>query len=206
MKPTSNALTRLTQPGIGEAVQILVNAFTGDPLMEYLFPGHADRPEQFGKFFQANLEYTVMAGEAYIDSSSAGVAAWLFPGDAERPVVPRQDDPRFGLKDVLGEHTYQRLSRFTRSINKQHRELMPGSYCYLMFLGVDRAQQGKGTGSLLIRPVLERADEKRLPCLLDTMTAKNVAFYAKHDFEVRSETCVCGDGPRAWAMVRQPRP
>ena len=206
MEPIPNKFTRLTQPGLCEAVQILVNAFTGDPLMEYLLPGHADRPEQLSQFFQANLEYAVKAGEAYIDSSSSGVAVWLFPGDAERSVVPRQDDPRFGLKDVLGEHTYQRLSRFTQYINKQHRELIPGSYCYLMFLGVDRAQQGKGTGSLLIRPVLDRADQKRLPCLLDTMTKKSVAFYARHDFEVRSETWVCGDGPRAWAMVRQPRP
>ena len=206
MEPTSNAPTRLTQSGIVEAVHILARAFTGDPLMDYLFPDHADRPEQLGHFFRANLEYAVMAGEAYVDSSLAGVAAWLFPGDAERPVVPRQDDPRFGLKDVLGEHTYQRLRRFTQYINKQHRELIPGSYCYLMFLGVDRAQQGKGTGSLLIRPVLDRADQKRLPCLLDTMTKKNVAFYARHDFEVRSETWVCGDGPQAWAMVRQPRP
>jgi len=205
MEPISNTLTRLPQPRIGEAVQILVDAFTGDPLMAYLFPAHAERPEELRHFFRANLEYALIVGEIYIARSSTGVAVWLFPGDAERSVVPRQEDPRFGLRDLLAEDTYQRLDRFIRTINKLHRGLISGSYCYLMFLGVNRGQQGKGTGSLLIRPVIERADEKRLPCLLDTMTDRNVAFYAKKDFEVLIEEKVCGDGPMTWTMVRQPK-
>jgi len=134
------------------------------------------------------------------------VAVWLFPGDAERPVIPRENDPRLRLKDVLGEHTYAGLSRFTQFTNKLHRELISGSYFYLMFLGVKKIYQGKGIGSQLIKPMLARADEKRLPCLLDTITAKNVEFYTKRNFEVISETEVCGVGPHAWVMIRHPQP
>jgi hypothetical protein len=32
-----------------------------------------------------------------------------------------------------------------------------------MFLGVNRAEQGKSIGSRLLKPVLEMADEKKLP-------------------------------------------
>ncbi len=205
MEPT-DSLTRLTQAGIDEAVRILAEAFTGDLLMDYLFPGHADRSEELRHFFRANVEFALMAGEVYLDPSSAGVAVWLFPGDIERPVVARENDPRTILKDLLGKHTYERLSSFTQFTNNAHRKLIHGSYCYLMFLAVEKMQQGKGIGSLLIRPVLERADKKRLPCLLDTMAAENIAFYTECDFEVLSEARVCGDGPRAWVMIRRPQP
>ena len=206
MEPTSNALIRLSQSGIDEAIQILAGAFNGDPLMDYLFPDREEQPEQLNHFFRANLQHALIVGEIYLSSPSAGVAVWLFPGDVERPVIPRQDDPRLRLRDILGEHTYVRLRRFTQFTNKLHREVLQGSYCYLMFLGVEKRQQGKGTGSLLIKPMLARADEKRLPCLLDTITAKNVAFYTKRNFEVISETKVCGDGPHAWIMIRHPQP
>jgi hypothetical protein len=33
-------ISRLKESGVSEAVKVLVNAFTGDPLIDYLFPEH----------------------------------------------------------------------------------------------------------------------------------------------------------------------
>ncbi len=205
MDPNSNDFTRLTQPGIGEAVRILIEAFTGDPLMDYLFPEHKEQPDHLSQFFHVNLEYAVMTGEVYAAPSMTGVSVWLFPGDTNRPVVSRQYDPRMRLERLYDEEKHRRLSRFSRYFDELHRELMQGSYFYLMFLGVKKAYQGKGTGSLLIQPLLQRADAKKLPCLLDTMNARDLAFYQKHGFEVMLEHKICGDGPLIWTMLRRPR-
>ena len=205
MDPISNGLTRITQSGIDEAVQILVEAFAGDPLMDYLFPERREQPEYLSEFFRANLEYAVMAGEVYAAPSMAGVSVWLFPGDAGRPVVSKQDDPRLRLKQLYDAEKHRRLSRFRRYFAELHRELLPDSYLYLMFLGVRKAQQGMGIGGLLIRPLLEHAEVKRLPCLLDTMNGRDLAFYNKHSFEVMLEHKICGDGPQTWTMLRRPQ-
>ncbi|MBN1691793.1 MAG: GNAT family N-acetyltransferase [Dehalococcoidia bacterium] len=205
MDPISNDLTRLTQSGVEEAVRILVEAFEGDPLMDYLFPEHREQPDYLREFFRANLEYAATAGEVYAAPSGNGVSVWLLPGDDGRPVVSKQDDPRLRLKRLYDEEKHRRLSRFRLYFDELHRKLLPGSYFYLMFLGVKKAYQGKGIGSLLVRPLLERADEKKLPCLLDTMNARDLSFYRKHGFEVMLEHRVCGDGPQTWTMLRKPR-
>ncbi len=199
------SLTRVTQQEIGEAVRTLVDAFTGDPLMEYLFPEHRERPEDLSRFFRVNLEYAVMVGEIYAAPCMAGISVWAFPKDVGRPVLSRQEDPRLRLEHIYDEGTYRRISNLSRYFDRLHREMLAGSYFYLMFLGVISTQQGKGTGSQLIRPLLERADLKKAPCLLDTMNERDLAFYRKHGFEVILEHMVCKDGPLTWTMLRKPQ-
>jgi GNAT superfamily N-acetyltransferase len=85
------------------------------------------------------------------------------------------------------------------------REILPEPHWYLWGLTTDPAQQGKGIGTQLLQPILERADAGRLPCYLETHDQKNVAFYGKRGFElVRSENLPGYDLP-FWCMVRQPK-
>jgi len=205
MNTGTNDLTRIARTGIDEAVRVLVDAFMEDPLMDYLFPEHRERPEDLSRFFRVNLEYAVMVGEVYAAPCMTGVSVWAFPRDAGRPVVSRQDDPRLSLEHIYDEATYQKINSLSRYFDRLHREMLKGSYFYLMFLGVIKAQQGKGIGSLLIRPLLDRADLKKLPCLLETMNVMDLAFYRKHGFEVMLEHVVCEGGPLTWTMLRKPR-
>ena len=77
-----------------------------------------------------------------------------------------------------------------------------GNTAYLLFLGVEPGQRGQGIGSLLIKPVLKRADEENLPCYLETMKEVNLAFYGKHGFRVADEKQIPNGGPHIWALLR----
>ncbi len=70
-------------------------------------------------------------------------------------------------------------------------------------LGVDPERQGQGIGGQIIAPVLERADRDGLPCYLETMKERNVAFYQKHGFEVVVDDVFKGE-LHYWTMKRPP--
>ena len=54
---------------------------------------------------------------------------------------------------------------------------------YLEFIGTDPAHQGKGMGTQLITPMVERCDTEGVPAYLESSNLRNVPFYARHGFE-----------------------
>ena len=72
----------------------------------------------------------------------------------------------------------------------------------LEVVGVDPSAHGKGLGKALILPMLERADQERMPCYLITHNASNQSFYRRFGFETICERAVCDNGPVAFSMRR----
>jgi len=79
--------------------------------------------------------------------------------------------------------SFDRLLRFTAGVTKL-RPAQP--YWYLEVVGVEPAAQGMGIGTRLLEPVLTVADEAGQLCYLETITERNVAWYRRLGFEVRS--------------------
>jgi hypothetical protein len=52
--------------------------------------------------------------------------------------------------------------------------------------------------------MLERLDRDQLVAVLDTSTAGNVRFYARHGFEVADELDIPEGGLHVWIMRREP--
>jgi ribosomal protein S18 acetylase RimI-like enzyme len=75
---------------------------------------------------------------------------------------------------------------------------------YLAILGTDPDAQGRGLGSRLLAPVLERCDEDGVGAYLESSKERNIAFYARHGFRV-TRTWRLPRGPLLWAMWRDPR-
>ncbi|MGH2969837.1 MAG: GNAT family N-acetyltransferase, partial [Solirubrobacteraceae bacterium] len=73
---------------------------------------------------------------------------------------------------------------------------------YLDYIAVEPAGQGRGIGSALLRPMLERCDAERMPAYLNASTARSRDLYARHGFEVRSEFRLPFGGPPLWRMWR----
>jgi GNAT superfamily N-acetyltransferase len=198
-------VSKVTESNVPDAVRILAGAFWDDPLVEYIFPNEGKRLEQLNTFFTVNLKFGLAAGEVYGTTSMLGCAIWLFPGDKSRPRINIAELPSERFRTLFDGDSFRRYMDFEQYMKDLHISLRVPSYCLLLFLGVEDRQRCKGVGSRLIRPVLETADEKKLPCILDTMNEDNLAFYREHNFSVCRQYRICGEGPETWTMVRYPQ-
>jgi len=72
-------------------------------------------------------------------------------------------------------------------------------------IGVRPEWQGRGFGSALLRPILERCDRERLPAYLEASSPRNRALYERHGFAVVEEMRV-SDSPPVWRMWREAKP
>jgi ribosomal protein S18 acetylase RimI-like enzyme len=198
-------VSKVTESNVSDAVRILAGAFWNDPLVEYLFPELQERQHQLDTFFKVNVEFSREAGEVYSTTSMLGCSVWLFPGDKARSRLGKEELPGARFKLLLDGQSLQKLSDFIQYMKERHFSIMRGPYCLLMFLGVEEKQRRRGVGSRLMQPVLQYADEKRMPCILDTMNEYNLDFYRAHNFTVCQRYHLCSNGPETWTMIRYPQ-
>jgi ribosomal protein S18 acetylase RimI-like enzyme len=90
---------------------------------------------------------------------------------------------------------------FLHQAERQHPRTPP--HWYLAILGTEPAAQGRGIGSALLRPVLDRCDADGVGAYLESSKERNIAFYARHGFRVTGELKL-PRGPRVWLMWRSP--
>ena len=90
------------------------------------------------------------------------------------------------------------------AVDKAHKDL-DRPHFYLAVLGSDPLFQRVGAGSAVIAPVLARCDEEQLPAYLETQKEANIAYYARHRFNVVRKLEI-GRCPPVWTLLREPRP
>ncbi len=134
-------------------------------------------------------------GACYTDTDRAGGALWDPPGHWKlRFGQILRGSPKmvaaFGLN-------VPRALRVLSTIERQHPRT---PHWYLAVLGTDPIHQGKGIGSALLAPILERCDRDGTGAYLESSKHSNIAFYRRHRFEVTGEIALPG-GPNGVAHV-----
>lgn len=190
------------------ASEMLARAFQDDPMMTYIIPEAAKRPGPIASFFEVCLKFARLNGEVYSTPTTEGAAIWLGPGNITLTVGGAM---KAGLLSNLVEATltfgpsaFGRLLNVGEYTEKNHKLHAPNPHWYLLTLGVEPSQQGRGIGSSLIAPMLEKANSTNLPCYLETMKANNVPLYEKYGFKVVAEGTIPKGGPQVWSMLREP--
>ena len=200
------AITRLAEPAAARAAEIQGRAFHDDPAFVFTFPDEGRRRERLPILMQIGIRYGARFGQvSTTEGTMLGHAVWLPPGST---ALSHERMNEVGFAEAAGQLAEEELARFggfMDLMSAHHERLVPGPHWYLMILGVDPPWQGRGVGSGLIAPTLAVADAAALPCYLETAKERNVAFYQRHGFDVRSEDFIPGGGPRVWMMVREPR-
>lgn len=74
---------------------------------------------------------------------------------------------------------------------------------YLPYIGVRPAAQGRGLGTGLLAPVLERCDRERLPAYLEASSPDNARLYRRLGFTTREIIRPLGSPPIE-LMIRDP--
>ncbi len=179
---------------------VLRAAFWDDPVMMWMLPDEKSRSRRLAGLFKVLLKtHYLSMRTVWTTPEQQGGALWAPPKHWR---IPTWDIVRAGpgLALALGLRSITAL-RFLEEVDKQHPS---EPHWYLGVLGTGPAYQGKGIGSALMQPVLERCDREGLPAYLESSKEQNIPFYSRHGFEVTGEITAMG-GPTLWPMWREPQ-
>jgi ribosomal protein S18 acetylase RimI-like enzyme len=195
----------MEQHHVGHVGAALGRAFFDDPMIVYVLPDESRRAGPVQWFMTIAARYGHRYGRPHTTTGEPlGAAIWLPPGETSVPAMRMMRAGMWAAPFRLGIDPFGRFMTVMDRFEKLHERDMHEPHWYLMVLGVDPPHQGRGVGSTLISPMLERADSEHLPCYLETAKEKNVAFYQRHGFEVVVEDAI-PDGFRYWTMKRPAR-
>lgn len=195
----------LQRSQIDRASRVLVEAFDKDPIFQYLGKKSQVNKNALKYFCEIILHNSQRYESAYSNTSDlTGVAAWIPPGKTEMSDLQFFSMFLFLLRKCGWRRSLRNLSLLS-ALNKRHQQEMTEPHWTLSLLGVDPTCQGRGIGSLLIQPVLTKADRECVPCYLTTFTKAGVKFYQKHGFTVLWQGKILADSPCVWTMKRSPK-
>ena len=186
-------------------IETLVEAFYHDPLTEFLLPEEGFRAKRLSRGIEFLLGLSpntwTVAAEGRPCAGVIGAAS------------PQEYPPSvFYLMLMLARLILKSLS-FTPvrvmdewlSIFRKFDEMHPSQpHWYILILGIHPDHQGKGLGGDLLKNVLQRADNERVPVYLESSNPKNLDFYRKHGFQVTQEIVPTAGCPPVWGLVRMP--
>jgi GNAT superfamily N-acetyltransferase len=194
-------LRRARRQDLPAITRMLARAFLDDPVAAWSCPAQSLRPRVLEGFHGTRLRQLLEHEEVWTTEQLDCAALWAPPGRYH--TTPRQDleltrcllRPRLLLRLPLA------VSGLL-AVQREHPHDPP--HWYLAVLGTDPPAQGRGLGSRVLAPVLERCDGDGVAAYLESSKERNIAFYARHGFRVTGEIRL-PRGPRVWPMWRDPR-
>jgi ribosomal protein S18 acetylase RimI-like enzyme len=192
---------KATAADVPEIAEALARAFADDPVMTFVIP-ERNRHARMRRLFELDLKAIALRHhESYTTVGPVmGAALWAPPGKWRTPITHLITSAPAFLR-VLGGNVRQAM-RLMGAVEKKHPH---APHYYLSTLGTEPDFQGKGVGSALMRPVLDRCDEEGVPAYLESSKEVNVPFYRRHGFEVTEQLTV-PEGPTLWLMWREAQP
>ena len=197
----AGAVRKASEEDLPQLADALGRAFEDDPGFSHLLPDPRERAERLRLFFETELRtFAIAHGLAWTTDELIGGAIWL-PPDAWRVPVATTLREVAPMIRVFG----RRLPLALRSrLRMEGRHPRKPPHTYLAVMGVAPEWQGKGLGSILMRPGLESIDARRGPAYLEASTPRSRELYRRHGFEVTGEFNLPSGGPPVWQMWREP--
>ena len=168
------------------ASEILAHAFNNDPIFRYFAREQEQaRINAIKLLAKTALRYSQPYNHIYTTTNDLkGIAIWIPPGKFPLNDFRLLQLGLYALPFKLRLSRLKQLLSLFLTIEKYHQQDMPQPHWYLFMLGVSPAYQRQGIGSLLLQPILNKADKEGLPCYLETSTQGGVRFYQRLGFEV----------------------
>jgi ribosomal protein S18 acetylase RimI-like enzyme len=198
-------LYRLRKNHLNLAAELFSKVFFEDTLAKLMFPEEETRDQNLYHYFQFRINYGLLYGEVYATSSNLeGLAVWVYSENIEMTNWRNMRAGGFKLYRKVGRDAIVRMSKigtFTSTLHKKHASF---PHIYLAPIGVDPEFQGKGYASKLLRPMLNRLDQDKVHCFLETQSETNVDIYLHYGFQVLNKTTIPDTKIEHWLMERSP--
>jgi GNAT superfamily N-acetyltransferase len=185
---------KATAVDLSSLADTLALAFYNDPVVMWCVEDGSRRRQLSPAFFKAVAESYLAYDQTYAVDEGVSTALWAPPGAADDEQLP----------PVLGEILQDDAERLFEVFGLLAENHPVAPHHYLFLLGTRPQWQGRGLGSALMAPVLQRCDRDRVPAYLEATSERNVPLYLRHGFEVTAEIQIPG-GPTIWPMWRAPK-
>jgi len=180
--------------------RLLGGAFDDDPVWEWMCPDPRRRRAHLGRMFGQLIRRPIASGWVTTTDDLGGAAAWTAPGQWKvRPV----DGLRISESLLRAVGPAWVLSRL-RALGQMDQHHPTEAHWYLEVIGTDPSRRGRGIGSALMAPMLERIDGEGLPAYLESSKEENLPLYHRFGFEVLDEVRLLPECPPLWRMWRRP--
>lgn len=183
-----------------ELGRVLGAAFDDDPVWMWVCPDPVRRRRHLGNAFAHVIRQRVRCGWGWTTEGTLGAAVWAAPDqwktrplDSARMALPM-------LRATGARGVGERLGALANLERRHPRE----PHWYLEVIGADPTMRGRGVGTALLRPMIERCDAEGMPAYLESSKAENLPFYGRFGFEITDELHLGAGAPPMWAMWRDP--
>ena len=172
-------LYKLKKKDIKKTADILVDAYTEDPMLKKIFTDVDKRRIQF----EVMLRFCMKYGNLYSPSDNFEGVMAIAPHDKDMTVWRTFRSGGFFLGMKIAS-VAKLMAPTTKLMEEAKKDLNLGTYIYLFIIGVSQEFQGKGFGGKMLRAIVEKAEIERKPMYLETQNEKNVSLYEKYGFYV----------------------
>ncbi len=185
---------------VRSVAQTLAQAFREDPVFDWLLASDPKRVQILSRYFELFLRKVwIEQQETYTTVDTVAAAVWSPPRRWHISVRTLLGMGPASVS-VFGRHLPRVMRALALVESKHPRE----PHHYLAFVGVDPQWQGRGLGSAVLAPILERCDRETTPAYLEASTPRNRALYERHGFAVTEEFTFARSAPPMWRMWRKP--
>ncbi|NPD90246.1 MAG: GNAT family N-acetyltransferase [Asgard group archaeon] len=205
MEYNLKSLVKLEKDRINEAAEVFSRAFVDDPLVKWFFPEDSSRIEMSFSYFRFRIMYGVLYGEVYATSQDLeGIAVWIPPKNVKITNFKMLRSGGFRLMKDLGFELIGKLMSIGNFVSNIHQRLLNVPHWHLSPMGVAPEYQSQGFGSKLMRSMLKRLDEEKLPCFLETQNKNNAEIYRHYGYKIIDFTTIPNTDLQHWSMLRNP--
>jgi GNAT superfamily N-acetyltransferase len=191
---------------IPELAGVLARAFAHDPFYSYLAGDAPERMQRMRDGWSGILRFgSAHLSHTYTTEDRAGVALWLPPG-YRGPSLLDSLRQMPALARLAGWSRLRTVGDAMAALEERRHHHAPQPHFYLSALGVEPERQGTGTGTALMKPVLDRCDREGVAAYLETAAARNVLLYERLGFGVVEQMDLPRTDIRGWLMLRKSRP
>lgn len=196
---SDSGLRQATAEDIPRLKTVLAEAFYDDPVLGWLMPDERKRRARLRRFYGIELRHMALPhGHIWMTSDLTGVALIMPPGTWRVPPhATLLEGTAFGIH--LGK-----AARLGAAMEWRHARNVREPHYYVRDIGVFPELQGRGLGSALMGPALERCDREGLPAYLEASSERSAALYRRLGFQLTDELRV-GGSPPLRLMLRPPR-
>ena len=190
---------------IKQAAKVVAGSFFNYPSLMFYFPKPGHRARWLKWYMERVLNTALMYGEVLATQDLSGVLFALPPG---RTRLGNREYLKAGFLMaplVIGLRHYPNVSECEDFLADTQEKLLAGRpHYYLWGLSVDPEKQKTGSGTALLKFLLQKADEEKMPVYLETHKEQNVAYYENRGFRLIHTDIVPKHGLDFWCMLHEP--